>query len=139
MSGYFISEEKNLLDLNIIHQFISQSYWGKGRTLEEVKKTIDNSYCFGIYTTSNNQIGFARMVTDYIYFGHLMDVFISGQYQGNGYGEILIEHILKNPIIKNLKSITLKTKDAHTLYEKFGFDKIGASSLWMSVDKQKLL
>jgi len=135
---YFISKNKRLLNVEGIQQFIASSYWGKDRTLNEVKLTIENSYCFGIYTNDNEQIGFARVVTDYIYFGYFMDVIIFDKFQGKGYGEILIEAMLEDSTIKSLKTLALKTKDAHQLYERFGFDKIGDSALWMSVDKQIL-
>lgn len=135
---YFISKDKRLLNVEGIQQFIASSYWGKGRTLNEVILTIENSYCFGIYTRDNEQIGFARVVTDYIYFGYFMDVIIFDKFQGKGYGKILIEAMLEDPTIKSLKTLALKTKDAHQLYERYGFDKIGDSALWMSVDKQIL-
>lgn len=135
---YFISKDKGLLNVEGIQQFIASSYWGKDRTLNEVILTIENSYCFGIYTKDNEQIGFARVVTDYIYFGYFMDVIIFDKFQGKGYGKILIEAMLEDSTIKSLKTIALKTKDAHKLYERYGFNKIGDSSLWMSVDKQIL-
>lgn len=135
---YFISKNKRLLNVEGIQQFIASSYWGKDRTLNEVKLSIENSYCFGIYTKDNEQIGFARVVTDYIYFGYFMDVIIFDKFQGKGYGKILIEAMLEDSTIKSLKTLALKTKDAHQLYERFGFDKIGDSALWMSVDKQIL-
>lgn len=135
---YFISKNKDLLNVEEIQQFIASSYWGRGRTIDDVKTTIENSYCFGIYTLDNTQIGFARVVTDYIYFGYFMDVIIFDKFQGKGYGKILVETILADTTIKNLKTLALKTKDAHQLYERYGFNKIGDSSLWMSVDKQIL-
>ena len=138
MADYFISEDKTLLDIEAIQEFIAKTYWGQGRSLMDVKKTVENSFCFGMYTHEKQQIGFARVVTDYIYFGYFMDVIVLEGSQGRGYGKILIEYMLAHPIIKNLKTIALKTKDAHTLYEKFGFNKIGDSELWMSIDKQKL-
>ena len=139
MADYFISEDKTLLDIEAIQEFIAKTYWGDGRTLMDVRKTVENSFCFGMYTHEKKQIGFARVVTDYIYFGYFMDVIILEEYQGRGYGKVLIGHMLEHPLIKNLKTVALKTKDAHSLYEKFGFNKIGNSKLWMSIDRQKLL
>ncbi|WP_282111525.1 GNAT family N-acetyltransferase [Maribacter stanieri] len=136
--NYFISTDKNLLNVDAIQQFIANSYWGDNRTLEEVKTTIKNSYCFGIYTLKNEQIGFARIVTDYIYFGYFMDVIILDKFQGQGYGKILVKAMLEDATITKLKTLALKTKDAHLLYKRFGFNKIGDSPLWMSVDKQIL-
>ncbi|WP_423999732.1 GNAT family N-acetyltransferase [Maribacter sp. IgM3_T14_3] len=136
--NYFISKDKSLLKVEKIQQFIANSYWGNGRTLDEVKLTIENSYCFGIYTPENEQIGFARIVTDYIYFGYFMDVIVLDKFQGQGYGKILIHAIFEDITIKKLKTLALKTKDAHHLYERYGFNKIGDSPLWMSIDRQIL-
>lgn len=135
----FISTDKVLLDVDLIHRYVSTiSYWGSGRTIEEVLGTIENSFCFGMYNEANEQIGFARLVTDYVTFGYLMDVIVFDEYQGKGYGKELIEFILGHDRVKKLNTIALKTKDAHGLYEKFGFKKIGDSDLWMAKDKVKL-
>ena len=136
----FISTDETLLDVDLIHKYVSTiSYWGSGRTIEEVHGTIENSFCFGMYNEANVQMGFARLVTDYVTFGYLMDVIVFDEYQGKGYGKELIEFILNHDMVKKLKTIALKTKDAHGLYEKFEFSKIGNSDLWMSNDKVKLL
>ncbi|WP_339652328.1 GNAT family N-acetyltransferase [uncultured Maribacter sp.] len=136
--NYFISTDKRLLNTNEIQKFIAKTYWGKGRTLTEIEQTIENSYCFGMYTLDNEQIGYARVVTDYTYFGYFMDVIILDKFQGQGFGKLLVEHMLADSVIKNLKTLALKTKDAHQLYERYGFKKIADSPLWMSVDKQIL-
>jgi GNAT superfamily N-acetyltransferase len=137
---YYISTDKSLLQLEPIHEFITNhSYWGKGRTLAEVQGTIENSLCFGMYTMADEQIGFARVVTDYVFFGYFMDVIIFKKFQGKGYGKKFLEFILEHEVIKRLKTLALKTKDAHMLYEKFGFKKVGDSPLWMAIDKQQLL
>ena len=135
---FFISNDKSLLDVSAIKNFIADEYWGDGRSIADVETTIKNSYCFGIYRLDKEQIGFARVVTDYIYFGYIMDVIIFDKFQGKGYGKILIAHVLNDDIIKPLKTIALKTKDAHSLYERYNFKKIGNSPLWMSIDKQIL-
>ena len=135
----YISTDKRKLDVDKIQQYIStESYWGKGRTLEDVQTTIDNSFCFGMYDEHNNQIGFARLVTDYILFAYIMDVIIFTEYQGNGYGKIMVDHIMNHELIKKVKTVALKTKDAHSLYERHGFKKVGDSAFWMSIDKIKL-
>lgn len=135
-----VSTDKNKLDIARIHDYISNvSYWGRGRTLEEVKTTISHSLCFGMYIADGNQIGFARVVTDYTVFAYLMDIVIFDDFQKKGYGKTLVQHILDHELLQKVKTILLKTKDAHTLYETFGFDKIGNSALWMARDKVVLL
>ena len=134
-----ISTDKSKLDVHRIYHYIStESYWGKGRTLEEVKTTIDNSFCFGLYDENENQLGFSRVVTDQILFAYLMDVIIFTDYQGNGYGKYLVEYMMNHELLQKVKTVALKTKDAHNLYERHGFKKVGNSDFWMSIDKIKL-
>lgn len=138
-AGLNISTDKSLLDINFIHGYMRQtSYWARDRSKEQTNKTIENSLCFGVYTDSKEQIGFARVVTDYVFFGNIMDVIIDPDYQGNGLGKTLVEYMLNNDIIKGLQTITLKTKNAHSFYELYGFKKVGDSALYMAMDKQKL-
>lgn len=136
---YRISTDKAALNVEFVHDYmVNTSYWGKGRTLEQTARTIENSYCFGMYTQSNEQIGFARVVTDFVFFGNIMDVFITPEYQGQGLGKALIAHMLEDKLLNELQTFTLKTKDAHALYERYGFKKIGDSALYMARDMQKL-
>lgn len=123
MNKYIVSDDKSKLDINFIHSFITNSYWGKGRSLEEVTKTIDNSDCFGIYN-NNKQIGFARVVSDYVIFAYLFDVFITEEYRGKGLSKILLNEVFENRKYKKIKKWYLATQDAHGLYEKFGFQSI---------------
>ncbi|MEM8927326.1 MAG: GNAT family N-acetyltransferase [Bacteroidota bacterium] len=132
-----ISSDRSLLDVNKIHGVIKNSYWGSYRSVEQTKKTIENSLCFGAYR-AEEQIGFARVLTDEVVLAHIMDVVIFEGYKGKGIGKILMEYILKDPRVRDVLSITLKTKDAHTFYEKYGFKKVGNSKLWMAIDRAKL-
>ena len=115
-----ISTDKTKLDVPFIQNFLKDIYWASGRTIEEVQITIDASVCFGIYL-NDKQIGFARVITDYVVFGYVMDVFIIEEQRGKGYSSLLIEHMMNEPSLKNLKVWRLATTDAHFLYQKFGF------------------
>lgn len=137
-NDYQISTDKSLLHVDFVHEFVRNTYWGQGRTMAQTIKTIENSFCFGMYSKSNEQIGFGRIVTDYVYFGYFMDVIIAKSHQGRGLGKVLIKFMLDHHIVKALQTVALKTKDAHTLYGNYGFKKVGDSPLWMSIDRQKL-
>lgn len=115
-----VSTDKTKLDVPFIQNFLKDIYWATGRTIDEVQTTIDSSVCFGIYL-DDVQIGFARVITDYVVFGYLMDVFIAEEYRGKGYSSILISAMMNEPILKNIKIWRLATSDAHYLYKKFGF------------------
>ncbi|WP_400076402.1 GNAT family N-acetyltransferase [Winogradskyella sp. R77965] len=118
-----ISTDKSKLQIDVIHQFLTETYWAKGRTLEEVKTSIDNCFCFGVYL-DNKQIGFARIATDYVVFAYLMDVFILPDYRGNGYSKQLMKAVNTEPKLQNCKIWMLKTADAHNLYKQFGFTEL---------------
>ncbi|MFM2213906.1 MAG: hypothetical protein RL427_1169 [Bacteroidota bacterium] len=115
-----ISTDKRKLDVPFIQNFLKDIYWAAGRTIEEVQVTIDASVCFGIYL-DNQQIGFARVITDYVVFAYLMDVFIDEKHRGQGYSSLLINAMMKDPQLQQVKIWRLATSDAHFLYEKFGF------------------
>ena len=115
-----VSTDKNKLDVPFIQNFLKDIYWTAGRTIDEVQTTIDASFCFGIYL-DEEQIGFARVITDYIVFAYMMDVFIEEKHRGKGYSSILIEAMMKEPKLQQVKIWRLATSDAHFLYEKFGF------------------
>ncbi len=114
------STDKTKLNIPFIQDFLKDIYWAAGRTIEEVQTTIDSSVCFGIYL-NDVQIGFARVITDYVVLAYLMDVFIAEEYRGNGYSSILIDAMMNEPVLKEVKIWRLATSDAHFLYEKFGF------------------
>jgi GNAT superfamily N-acetyltransferase len=115
-----VSTDKKKLDVPFIQHFLKDIYWAAGRTIDEIQKTIDSSVCFGIYP-DDVQIGFARVITDYVVFAYMMDVFITEEHRGKGYSSILISTMMEEPILKEVKIWRLATKDAHFLYEKFGF------------------
>ena len=123
MNNLIISDDKTKLDVKLIHNFLTTSYWGKGRTIEEVKKSIEHSICFGLYK-ADKQIGFARILTDHTVIAYLMDVFILEEYRGKGFSKLLLKRIFEDERFKSIKKWMLATKDAHSLYAGFGFEKI---------------
>ncbi len=123
-----ISTDKKRLNLPLIHNYLTNSYWAKGRTFEDVKTTIEQCLCFGIYL-NGKQIGFARVLTDYVAFAYLMDVFIVEEFQGQGYANILLERVFKYKEV-HVNKWMLATKDAHELYAKFSFTSIESPS-WL--------
>lgn len=118
---YFISTDKSKIDVEAVHDYLCyRSYWAKGRSIERVKASIENSICFGMYDSEENMLGFARVVTDKVVFAYLMDLFIFEEYQGKGLGKKLMKYILEQPDLQ-VRLWFLATATAHGLYEKFGF------------------
>jgi GNAT superfamily N-acetyltransferase len=116
-----ISTDKDRLDVGVIHGFLANdSYWVPGISRSSVEKCIKHSFCFGVYT-DGRQIGFARVVTDFVRYAHLLDVFVLPEYRGRGIAKLLMENILAHPELRTIVRYTLGTQDAHGLYAQFGF------------------
>lgn len=133
MNRYFISTDKRLLDVAMIHHYLSvHAYWAKGRSMEKVKSSIENSLCFGVYR-EKRQVGFARVITDFSTFGYLADVFILEEHRGKGLSKMLMTEIMYYPGLRELRRLVLATRDAHKLYEQFGFRVFSNPERWMEI------
>ena len=117
---YVVSNDRSRLDLDVIHGFLSRSYWAKDRPRERVALSIARSLPFGLYHGAR-QIGFARVLTDLITFALLADVFVLEEYRGQGLGTWLVSVVLQQPEFASIRRFHLGTHDAHELYRKFGF------------------
>lgn len=127
---YSISTDKTRLDLEVTHGFLTTSYWAEGRSLETVRRSIENSIAFGVYK-GNEQIGFARVITDYATFAWIADVFILEAHRGQGLSKWLMEVMISHPELQGFRRWVLATKDAHELYRKFGFTELKLPERWM--------
>lgn len=121
---YEISTDAQRLDLDVIHGFLSTSYWSPGIPREVVERAIANSLCFGVYAQDGGQVGFARLVTDRATFAYLADVFVLEEHRGKGVSKRLMEAIVAHPELQGLRRWTLATRDAHSLYARYGFTPI---------------
>ena len=117
---YLISTDPKRLDLGVIHGFLSHSYWAEGIPRDIVQRSIENSLCFGAYYR-NEQIGLARVVTDYSTFAYVADVFVLAPWRGRGISKALMAEVMRHPDLQGLRRWVLATKDAHGLYQRFGF------------------
>ncbi|MDO6680115.1 GNAT family N-acetyltransferase [Shewanella sp. 4_MG-2023] len=131
--GYVISTDQNKLDISVIHGFISQSYWAKGMPITVLTKAIEHSLCFGVFTDEDQQVGFARLITDRATFAYLADVFITDQHRGIGLSKLLIETVISHPDIQGLRRMMLATRDAHGLYAQYGFLPIDNPEILMQI------
>ena len=118
---YYISTDKAKLDIAMLHGFLSQSYWSPGIPLETLQRAIENSICFGAFHESGAQVGFARVVSDKATFAYLADVFVLPEFRGKGISNLIMEAYSNHPELQGLRRHMLVTRDAHGLYQKFGF------------------
>ena len=121
MTALHISTDQALLDLALIHRFLSeQSTWALGIPMATVQRALQHSLCFGAYL-DGAQIGFARVITDGATFAYLCDVFVLPEHQGRGYSKRLMEAVMAHPDLQNLRRFLLATSTAPQLYAQFGF------------------
>jgi GNAT superfamily N-acetyltransferase len=120
-NGFCISDDPIRLDRDFIVESLQSTYWAGGRPRETIEQSIRNSLCFGLYE-QDRQVGFARVVTDACTFSWICDVIIAPEYRGRGLGTWLVRCVTEHPIVKPTMQL-LGTRDAHGLYEKFGFTR----------------
>jgi GNAT superfamily N-acetyltransferase len=133
IDGILYSNNKALLQVDVIHHYLSkESYWAKGIPVAIVKAGIEGSECFGVYD-KQKQAAFARVITDKATFGYLADVYVEETYRGRGISKELIRFIMAYPGFKGFRRFMLATKDAHSLYEKFGFKKLSMPERFMEI------
>ena len=129
--GFIISTDRNRLQIDVIHKYLSEeSYWAKERTREQTETAIKNSLPFGVYK-GENLVGFARVVTDFATFAYIVDVFILEEFRGLGLSKWQMEVIINHPDLQGFRRWILATRDAHALYEKFGFSGLKFPERWM--------
>jgi GNAT superfamily N-acetyltransferase len=128
--GYLISTDASMLDLEVVHGYLSRSYWAAGVPEDVVRRSIENSLCFGVYW-GEEQAGFARVVTDRATFAYLADVFVLEEHRGQGIGKWLVEVILSHQDLQGLRRWMLATRDAHDLYRRYAFTELARPRIFM--------
>lgn len=136
-NGYLLSTNKKRLQPDIIHSYLVRSYWAKDIPMEFVKRSIENSYCFGIYFEFK-QVGYARLITDYTTFAYLADVFVLEEHRGKGLGQWMTDSMVEMPEFEYLRRWMLTTQDAHELYKKSGFIPVPFPERIMVIAKERL-
>ncbi len=122
------------MDMTVIHGFLSQSYWAKGIPQATLQKALENSLCFGLFD-GEQQVGFARMVTDKATFAYLADVFVLESHRGHGGAKTLMTAIMDHADLQGLRRMLLATRDAHSLYRQFGFTDLARPEIMMELHR----
>lgn len=136
MSELRISTNIEEFDVPLIHRFLSESYWAKDMSMAAVRKAMANSLCFGGFL-GPSQVAFGRAVTDLTRFAYLLDFFVLEEHRGKGYGKSIVRAAMLRLKEEGVKGVLLSTADAHSLYEKFGFSRLGDSAKLMGANAQK--
>ena len=132
IENYRISTNKDEMDIKSIHSYLTSCYWSRGVSENIIQLAIDNSLCFGVFQ-QKEQVGFARLITDYATFAYLADVYILEKHKGKGLSKWMLKEIMEYPQLQGLRRIVLATRDAHSLYEKFGFKELSSPETFMEI------
>lgn len=134
---FTITTERERLDVDAIHAYLTRAYWSEGVPRETVARAIANSVCFGVFRGSE-QIGLARVVTDSATYAYLCDVYILEEYRGKGLGTWLMECVMGHASIQGLRRFSPATRDAHGLYRKFGFRELAKPQSQMEIHRPEI-
>ena len=130
--NFTISTDPARLDADAVAEMLARAYWAQGRPRERVERALANSLVFGLYD-GEEQIGLARVVSDYAIFAYVCDVFIHEDYRAQGLGKWLMQTVHSHPDLQGLRRWALVTRDAHELYRQFGWEMLASPNSWMEI------
>ena len=128
--AYLMTTDKARMNLEMIHDFLKTSYWAEGIPVQAVRRSVENSLAFGVFR-DDEQVGFARVVTDCATFAYLADVFVLERHRGRGWGKWMMEVVFSHPELQGLRRWMLATRDAHELYREYGFAELEDPQIFM--------
>ena len=130
-----ISTDITTFDLALVHRFLAQeSTWAKNIPLATVERSLQHSLCFGGFE-NNQQIAFARVVTDRATYAYLLDVFVVSEQRGKGHSKTLIQAVMDHPDLQGLRRFMLASSNARGLYQRFGFAAPAKPEILMEINK----
>jgi N-acetylglutamate synthase-like GNAT family acetyltransferase len=130
---FTITTDKSKMDIVAIHDFLSKySGWSDNIPFDRVKTSIDNSLNFGLFH-NDQQIGFARVISDFSTIAYLGDIYVLDKYRGQGLSKKLMDAVIEHPNLQGLRRWILLTSTADWLYEKYGFTKLPKPELYMEL------
>lgn len=131
--GYRLSLDPADLQFDVIHAYLTRSYWSPGIPRELVARAARHSLVAGVYGADGAQVGFARIATDHATFGYLADVFVLEEHRGQGLSTAMVQALMDLPEVRGLRRLMLATRDAHGVYEKLGWERISDPAPFMQV------
>jgi GNAT superfamily N-acetyltransferase len=129
---FTVSSDLSRMDMNVVHGYLSRAYWCEGLPRETLERAMRNSLCFGLFE-GEQQVGFARVVSDRTTFAYVCDVFVLQSHQGRGLGTWLMQCVVRHPELQGLRRWHLTTRDAHSLYRKLGFTLLSKPERHMEI------
>jgi len=129
---YTISTNRARIDISAVHGYLTHSYWSPGVPEDVVRRGIAGAICFGIYH-GREQVGFCRVITDQATYAYLSDVFVLETHRGRGLSKWMMEVVMAHPSLQGLRRFALSTRDAHSLYARYGFTPVATPERQMEI------
>ena len=134
--GYVLTTEATRIDVARVHRWLcDESYWAAGRDYEVVAHSIEGSLPYAVLH-GDEQVGFARTVTDGATFAWICDVFIAAEHRGRGLGRWLVDSIVEDLSDRGVARFLLATRDAHDVYRRSGFTVLEGPGRFMEIDRR---
>ena len=131
--GFVVTDDKSRIDFDRVYGWLSGAYWALGRSRDVVARSIENSVALSCLDADGVQVGFARWVSDGATFGWICDVVVDPEVRGRGLGKFMVESAVHHPYVADIPLRLLATRDAHGLYEQFGFTVVPNPPRWMEL------
>ena len=129
--GYWASDEPGLIDVVLVHSWMSrEAYWAQGRSYEVMATAIENSLVIGLYSAEGTQVGFARFVTDQATFAWMCDVFVDAAHRDRGLGAFLVETAADHPAVRGVRQM-LAAEPGRSLYRRLGYVPLRSPERWL--------
>ena len=129
---FVVTTDKSRLDAAAVHAYLTTSYWAEGIPLETLERSLQGSICFGLLHGAR-QVGFARIISDGATFAYLADVYVLEEFRGQDLGKWMMACMKKHPDLQGLRRWMLATRDAHGLYQQFGFQPLAKPERFMEI------
>jgi GNAT superfamily N-acetyltransferase len=131
--SYLISDDPARLDAKAAHGYLTRSYWSEKIPLETVQRAMANSLCIGAYAADGHQVGLVRVISDFATFAYLCDVYVLEEHRNHGLSKAMLALAKAHPKLQGLRTWSLRTRDAHGLYERFGFKPVEHPESYMAL------
>jgi GNAT superfamily N-acetyltransferase len=130
-SDFEIDDSLERVDFDLVHSWLSTSYWSPGVDRDKVERAAHGSATvIGAYA-AGRQVGYARVVSDKVTFAWLADVFVDPSFRGRGVARAMVKFAMELPYSPELRRWVLATRDAHSIYSEYGFVPIDNPENWM--------
>jgi len=135
--AYTVTADRSKMDLEVAFRFLTESYWAEGMPRAVFERAVASSMCFAVLR-GTELVGFARVTTDRATFAYLADVFILPDHRGRGLSKRLMDAVMAHPDLQGLRRWVLVTRDAHRLYQQYGFKALARPEGYMELWDQEV-